>query len=263
MSNCTVIPVPALSDNYMYLIIDSASKQAAVVDPVDIDAITKAAADNQATITTILTTHNHWDHSGGNLKLLESTPTINRVYGGKGDGVPGCNQEVGDGDLFMIGTNTQVKVLFTPCHTEGHVCYYVDTAHVFTGDTMFVSGCGNFNNGSPQQMTDAFDKLLGLPDDTNVWVGHEYTAKNCEFACFCEPNNEELKNRLAWARERGSLHSGGKGTVPSTIGIEKACNPFARIDQLSVMEFCGQCDDRAERMKRVRKGKDDWGRGLR
>ncbi|KAL3804807.1 hypothetical protein ACHAWO_005336 [Cyclotella atomus] len=106
MSNCTVIPVPALSDYYMYLIIDSASKQAAVVDPVDIDAITKAAAENQATTTTILTTHNHWDHSGGNLKLLESTSTIRRVYGGIGDGVPGCNQEVGDGDSFMIGTNT-------------------------------------------------------------------------------------------------------------------------------------------------------------
>ena len=258
--NCTIIPIPALSDNYMYLIIDNTSKTAAVVDPVDPDAIKKAAADNQATITMILTTHNHWDHSGGNLKLKGSTPTIEYVYGGKGDGVPGCTHEVGDGDSFLIGSSTQVKVLFTPCHTQGHVCYYIDNAHVFTGDTMFISGCGNFNNGSPKQMTDAFDKLLELPDDTNVWVGHEYTAKNCEFACFCEPNNDELKERLKWAKGQGSMHSGGRGTVPSTIGKEKACNPFARIDQFSVMEFCGECDDRSERMRRVRKGKDDWGR---
>lgn len=124
----------------MYLIIDNASKSAAAVDPVDVDAIKKAAANNQATITTILTTHNHWDHSGGNLKLVKSTPSIERVYGGVGDSVPGCTHEVGDGDVFNIGSNTQVKVLFTPCHTEGHVCYYVDNAHVFTGDTMFVSG---------------------------------------------------------------------------------------------------------------------------
>eukprot|EP00577_Skeletonema_sp_RCC1716_P018310 CAMPEP_0113401180 /NCGR_PEP_ID=MMETSP0013_2-20120614/16546_1 /TAXON_ID=2843 ORGANISM="Skeletonema costatum, Strain 1716" /NCGR_SAMPLE_ID=MMETSP0013_2 /ASSEMBLY_ACC=CAM_ASM_000158 /LENGTH=262 /DNA_ID=CAMNT_0000286353 /DNA_START=75 /DNA_END=863 /DNA_ORIENTATION=- /assembly_acc=CAM_ASM_000158 len=260
MANCTVIPVPALSDNYMYLIVDNETKQAAAVDPVDIDAIQKAAVDNGATINTILTTHNHWDHSGGNLKLVKAVSSIDRVYGGIGDDVPGCTHEVGDGDTFKIGTNTTVKVLFTPCHTQGHVCYHVDDAHVFTGDTMFVSGAGNFNTGTPAQMTEAFDKILGLPESTNVWVGHEYTAKNCAFACFCEPNNEEIKKRLEWAKGQGSIHSGGKGTIPSTIAMEKACNPFARIDHLSVMDFCGPCDDRSDRMRLVRKGKDDWGK---
>ena len=147
MSNCTVIPVPALEDNYMYLIIDNDSKKAAVVDPVDVDAIQKAAADNDATITTILTTHNHWDHSGGNLKLVKEVSTIDSVFGGVGDNVPGATHEVGDGDSIMIGSKTYIKVLFTPCHTPGHVCYYVDNSHVFTGDTMFVSGAGNFNTG--------------------------------------------------------------------------------------------------------------------
>ena len=84
----------------------------------------------------------------------------------------------------------EVKVLFTPCHTQGHICFYTDDAHVFTGDTMFVSGANNVNTGAPGQMTKAFDKILGLPDDTNVWVGHKYTTKNCAFACFYEPNNE-------------------------------------------------------------------------
>lgn len=265
MSNCTVIVVPALQDNYMYLIIDNETKTAAAVDPIDTNAIQKAASDNEATITTILTTHNHWDHSGGNLKLIKALD-IDRVYGGIGDNVPGCTNEVGDGSTFLIGTSTQVKVLFTPCHTQGHVCYYIDNSHVFTGDTMFVSGAGNFNTGTPEQMTDAFDKILGLPDDTNVWVGHEYTAKNCAFACYCEPDNEEVQKRLEWAMKRGSRHDGQRGTVPSTIGMEKACNPFARIDTLDVMEFCGPCGDgdndsniRSERMRLVRKGKDDWG----
>ena len=109
-------------------------------------------------------------------------------------------------------------------------------------------------------MTKAFDKILGLPDDTNVWVGHEYTAKNCAFACYCEPNNKDLQERLEWAKQQGSIHAGQKGTVPSTSAKEKECNPFARIDHLAVMEFCGSCDDRNERMRLVRKGKDDWGR---
>mmetsp|Transcript_20917 Transcript_20917/g.45601 ORF Transcript_20917/g.45601 Transcript_20917/m.45601 type:complete len:261 (+) Transcript_20917:115-897(+) len=258
--SCSVVPVPALADNYMYLIIDNESKHAAAVDPVDVDAIQKAANDNNATITTILTTHNHWDHSGGNIKLVKALSTIDRVYGGLSDDVPAATHEVGDGDTITIGANTNVKVLFTPCHTPGHVCYYVDNHHIFTGDTMFVSGCGNFNTGTPKQMVEAFDKILDLPDDTQVWVGHEYTATNCAFACYADPDNAQMKQRLEWAKAKGSIHAGGEGTIPSTVGMEKSCNPFARIDHLSMMKFCGQCEDRTERMRLVRKGKDDWGR---
>ena len=149
-----------------HISIDNKSKKAAVVDPVDVEAIQKAAKDNNAEITTILTTHSHWDHAGGNLQLVKECSTIDSVFGGLKDEVPGVTHEVGDGDSLMIGSSTYVKVLFTPCHTPGHVCYYVDNAHVFTGDTMFVSGAGNFNTGTPEQMTTAFDKILGLPDDT-------------------------------------------------------------------------------------------------
>ena len=255
---CKVIPVPALQDNYMYLIIDEATKKAGVVDPVDVDAIQKAASENGAIIDCILTTHHHWDHDGGNIKLTEQCTSITEVYGGKGDNADAVTKEVGDGDEFMIG-ETPVRVLFTPCHTPGHVCYFVGSKHVFTGDTMFISGCGNFNSGTPQQMTDAFDKILSLPDDTSVWVGHEYTHKNCKFAHFAEPANEEAKARLEWAASQGSMHSGGQGTIPSTISDEKKCNPFARIDAQDIIKFCGDASDRAERMRLVRKGKDDWG----
>ena len=262
-STCRGVVVPALEDNYMYLIIDTATNQAGVVDPVDPAAIQQAAADNNATIVAILTTHSHWDHHGGNIQLLKECSTIKECYGGKGDGVDGVTKEVDDDSTFAIG-ETNFRVLFTPCHTPGHVCYVADDCHVFTGDTLFVSGCGNFNTGTAAQMTAAFDKILSLPEHTQVWVGHEYTEKNCRFACYAEPNNDDIAKRLTWAQSMTSVHKGGKGTVPSTIAIEKRCNPFARIDTSSkIMEFCGRCTDRSERMRLVRKGKDDWGRGLR
>ena len=175
------------------------------------------------------------------------------------NGVAACTREVWDGDEIALGAST-IRVLSTPCHTQGHVCFVVD-GNVFTGDTMFVSGCGNFNGGSPRQMLDAFDKLLALPDDTLVWCGHEYTRKNCCFAAYAEPDNDEIRRRLDWAKRAGSLHGGGEGTVPTTIGAERACNPFARVDAPAIAAFCPRAgDDRAERMRLVRKGKDDWGR---
>jgi hydroxyacylglutathione hydrolase len=253
-----VIPVPALEDNYMYLVVDTATNECGAVDPVDPERIISVAKENGYTITCILTTHSHWDHAGGNIKLVEQCSTINTVYGGIGDGVAGVTKEVGENDEFLIG-ETSVKVLFTPCHTPGHVCYFVGGLHVFTGDTLFVSGCGNFNTGTPEQMMNAFDTLMNLPDNTQVWVGHEYTNTNCNFACFVEPENETISKRLEWASAQTSIHDGGKGTVPSTIALEKACNPFCRIDTPKVMEFCGNCSDRSERMRLVRKGKDDWG----
>ena len=253
-----VVPVPALDDNYMYLVIDTATNHAGVVDPVDPEAIQAAAAANGATITCILTTHSHWDHAGGNIKMVEQVSTLKTVYGGIGDDAAGVTHEVGEGDEFNIGETT-VKVIFTPCHTPGHVCYFVDGKHVFTGDTLFISGCGNFNSGTAEQMTSAFDKLMGLPDETQVWVGHEYTGTNCRFACFVEPENQDVRDRLDWAAQQVSIHKGGQGTIPSTIAQEKACNPFCRIDTVKITEFCGNCTDRSERMRLVRKGKDDWG----
>ncbi|KAH8093593.1 hydroxyacylglutathione hydrolase [Aureococcus anophagefferens] len=255
-STCvTVTPVPALSDNYMYLLVDEQTKLAAVVDPVDARAMASAAAAAGATIAMVLTTHGHWDHAGGNAELAASRPASRS--GGRGDAVAACTREVWDGDEIALGAST-IRVLSTPCHTQGHVCFVVD-GNVFTGDTMFVSGCGNFNGGSPRQMLDAFDKLLALPDDTLVWCGHEYTRKNCCFAAYAEPDNDEIRRRLDWAKEAGSLHGGGRGTVPTTIGAERACNPFARVDAPAIAAFCPRAGDDSGRAPRPQ-GKDDWGR---
>jgi len=147
-----VVIIPALDDNYMYMVIDKATKTAAVVDPVNPTAIFDEAAKQGVTVTAVLTTHNHWDHSGGNEEIAAKDASIS-IYGGKNDAAPAVTQEVGHDDTFKVG-ELSLRVLYTPCHTPGHVCYVVEATAdsppmVFTGDTMFVAGCGNFNQGPP------------------------------------------------------------------------------------------------------------------
>lgn len=255
-----VVPIAALSDNYMYLIIDQKTSTAAVIDPVDPSAVLAAVRKEDVKLTTILTTHNHWDHAGGNQKMRKACNSITAVYGGTGDRAEAVTSEVGDGDTIQLGSTT-ISVLFTPCHTPGHVCY-VCPGHVFTGDTMFVGGCGNFNRGTPSQMVAAFDKILALPNDTKVWVGHEYTLNNLKFASFADPENKRVQEKLKWASGITSIHQGGSGTIPSTIADEKATNPFARLSSPAIEAFTSSSDP-VESMRLVRKGKDDWGRAQR
>jgi len=155
----SVVTVPLLNDNYGYLIVCPKEKVCAVVDPVEPKKILAAAKKEGVDITHILTTHSHWDHAGGNKDLIKSLKDQGKsviVVGGAKDGIPGVTKEVKEGDEFKIGTSVEVKVLDTPCHTQGHVCFYCTKADakekseggaVFTGDTMFVGGCGNFNSG--------------------------------------------------------------------------------------------------------------------
>ncbi|GFO28213.1 hydroxyacylglutathione hydrolase, mitochondrial-like [Plakobranchus ocellatus] len=166
--------LPALADNYMYLIIDEATKKCAVVDPVEPDKVQAALKDEGVELTTVMTTHHHWDHAGGNEKLIEAVGKKEVVGGDSRIGA--LTRKVGHGDEFKIG-NLNVKCLFTPCHTSGHICYFVtgpsnsDPA-VFTGDTLFVAGCGKFFEGSPAQMYSALVEILGvLPGETVQFLG--------------------------------------------------------------------------------------------
>eukprot|EP00040_Diaphanoeca_grandis_P002625 m.22264 g.22264 ORF g.22264 m.22264 type:complete len:271 (-) comp13756_c0_seq1:415-1227(-) len=253
--------VPMLKDNYAYLIVDDDSKTAACVDPVEPKKILAAAAAIGVTITTSLTTHSHWDHSGGNVELHKLKPEIN-IIGGKGDGSPGCNQEVSEGDTIKIGS-INITVMETPCHTQGHVCFYAnpgtgaeEDCAVFTGDTMFVAGCGNFNAGTPQQMFAAFKKLGALPPSTKVYVGHEYTVNNLKFASYLEPTNSATTIKLAWAlkqREQNLF------TTPTTIADEYKTNPFLRFDEPTVLAVT-KTTDGCDCLFAVRKMKDQWGK---
>lgn len=160
--------LPALADNYMYLVVDETTNEAAVVDPVEPDKVVAAVAEYGVKLSTILTTHHHWDHAGGNNDLVKKVDGL-KVVGGD-DRIGSLNCKVGHGDEFKVGSLT-IKCLATPCHTTGHICYLVESdgepAAVFTGDTLFVAGCGKFFEGTPDEMYSALiEKLSVLPGAT-------------------------------------------------------------------------------------------------
>jgi len=223
-----IIPVPQLSDNYAYLVIDDASKECAVVDCAEADKIIAAAKQHGVRLAAVLTTHWHGDHSGGNQDLASKVAGL-KVYGARAEGgrIPALTNPVEDGDMVRIGA-LEGRVIGIPAHTNGHVAYYFPTLKsVFTGDTLFIGGCGRVFEGNAGTMVDSLAKLAALPDDTQVYCGHEYTEKNLRFALTLEPNNEPLKAKHAWSKK---VLAEGKYTVPSTIADEKRTNPFLRTE---------------------------------
>jgi hydroxyacylglutathione hydrolase len=223
-----VVPIPQLSDNYAYLVVDPASRQAGIVDCAEAPAVLDAVAERGVRLEAVLATHHHYDHVGGNADLLAKVPDL-RVYGSADDAprIPGITHRVRDGDPVEVG-GLRGRIIMIPAHTSGHVAYYFpDAKAVFTGDTLFAGGCGRLFEGDAAQMMASLAKLAALPDDTRVYCGHEYTLKNLQFAHELEPGNEALTRKL---RAVEALRRDGKPTVPSTIGEEKATNPFLRID---------------------------------
>ena len=223
-----IVTVPQLSDNYAYLVIDDASKECAVVDCAEADAVIAAAKSHSAKIVAVLTTHWHGDHSGGNEGIAAKVPGI-KIYGARAEGgrIPALTNPVAEGDQLRIGA-LQGLVIGIPAHTNGHVAYYFPAlAAVFTGDTMFIAGCGRVFEGNAATMVASLKKLAALPDNTQVYCGHEYTEKNLRFALTLEPGNQALQAKHEWSLK---TRAAGKFTVPSTIGDEKKTNPFLRID---------------------------------
>ncbi|KAJ8923150.1 hypothetical protein NQ315_001704 [Exocentrus adspersus] len=240
LNKMKVTILPALSDNYMYLISDENTKQAAVVDPVEPETVLKAVRDEGVNLTKVLTTHHHWDHAGGNEELVKKI------------------SKRSSSDRFSIG-DINVECLFTPCHTSGHICYYLTAPGqppaVFTGDTLFIAGCGRFFEGTAEQMYSALvEKLGNLPDNTRVFCGHEYTLQNLKFARFVEKENPEILKKITWAQE---MRKQGIPTVPSTIGDEKKVNPFMRV-MMGTVQSHASCSDPISTMQSIRREKDNF-----
>jgi len=252
-----VIALPALDDNYMYLLVDDNKKICAVVDPVEPVKVLEAVSKEDLSLTAVLTTHHHWDHAGGNEELCKKHAGLT-VYGGD-KRIGALTNMVKHQDKFQVG-DIQVECLFTPCHTTGHICYYATDAEgktpvVFTGDTLFQAGCGRFFEGTPEQMQRALNEVLGkLPEETDVYCGHEYTVSNLKFAEHVEPDNADVQERMTWAQEQRKQ---GQPTVPSTIGLEKKINPFMRVTSPGVQEFTEKTDS-IEVMGGLRKSKDTF-----
>lgn len=221
-----VVPIPQLSDNYAYLIVDPSTGEAGVVDCAEADAVLEEVTARGVRLVAVLATHHHFDHVGGNADLLARHPDL-RVYGSRDDAprIPGITHRLRDGDTVEIGV-MRGRVVLIPAHTSGHVAYWFpEERAVFTGDTLFAGGCGRLFEGDAAQMMGSLGKLAALPDDTRVFCGHEYTEKNLEFALMLEPGNTTLRARMAAVRE---LRRAGRPSIPSTIAEEKATNPFLR-----------------------------------
>lgn len=240
----TVHILPALRDNYMHLVEDKSTGEAAIVDPVNPDEVVSAIGKSGVKLTTILTTHHHWDHAGGNEQLLLMYPELNLKVCGGDDRVHSLNCKVTHNQEFKLGA-LSVRCLETPCHTSGHICYYITSQDqsskaVFTGDTLFVAGCGKFFEGTAEQMYHALHEVLAsLPPDTHVFCGHEYTLSNLKFAQQVEPENTAITDMIKWTQERRDKDL---PSFPSTISQEMTFNPFMRVKEPTVQSYTGKSD---------------------
>ncbi|KAG8988949.1 Cytoplasmic glyoxalase II, partial [Tulasnella sp. 427] len=221
-----VIPVPVRSDNYAYLLVDEQTKEAAAVDIYDVPKVTAKAKEENVKITSLLTTHHHQDHSGGNEAFASQNPSI-KIYGGSSR-CSAMTDEVKDGDVLKVGANITVKCMATPCHTQDSICFYVTDSQtsqkgVFTGDTLFIGGCGRFFEGTGAEMNKALSSLGTLPDETVTYPGHEYTASNFKFGISVEPDNEAIKKGIKLAQENKIT------TGLTTIADEKQFNVLMRL----------------------------------
>lgn len=224
-----IVQIPLLRDNYGYLLICPTTNTAAIVDPSEAEPVLRRVEAEKVTLTAILNTHHHRDHTGGNEGLLAKQSLD--VYGHKSDQarIPGLTRGVDEGDEIVIG-QMRGTVLFIPGHTTGHVAYLIGN-NLFCGDTLFTAGCGRLFEGTPEQMQASLKKLMELPDDTKVYCGHEYTESNLRFAMTLEPKNHKLASRFE--RVQG-LRARSTSTVPSTMEEEKQTNPFLRWDSKEI-----------------------------
>ena len=225
-----IVRVPVLSDNYAWLIHDPASGETVVVDPGEAAPVQAAASARGWRIDQVWTTHWHPDHTGGNDALRAAGA---RITGPAREAakIPTLDLTVDEGDVVRIGTAT-AQVWHVPGHTAGHIAFHLaDEQVIFTGDTLFALGCGRLFEGSPADMFANMQRYAGLPDATRVYCGHEYTQSNGRFALTVEPDNAALATRMG---EVDAARAAGEATVPTTIGLERATNPFLRAGDADV-----------------------------
>lgn len=229
--------IDAFEDNYIWLLRAPQGDRAAVVDPGDAGPVERALAGRGLRLAAILLTHHHPDHVGGVRALVERWRPM--VYGPAGEAIDGIDRKLAAGDSIVVdGVGVAMRVLDVPGHTRGHVAYVAEPYGgdprplLFCGDTLFAAGCGRLFEGTPAQMLESLDGLAALDPATLVYCAHEYTVSNLRFAAAAEPDAQAVRERLDEARR---MREAGVRTVPTSIGVELATNPFLRADTPAVI----------------------------
>ncbi|MCL3881380.1 hydroxyacylglutathione hydrolase [Marivita sp. GX14005] len=251
-----LVTIPALSDNYTFLLHDETSGDTACIDVPEADPVLNALSKRGWTLTDIWLTHHHHDHIGGVDDLLDRFDA--KITGAKADihRLPTLNHEVGEGDSFEFG-GEKVDVIEVPGHTVGHIAFVLPKAgYAFTGDSLMALGCGRLFEGTAEQMWDSLKKFRDLDGNTLICSGHEYTQTNARFAETIEPDNQALKDRRARIDQ---ARKQGEPTVPSKLDEELATNPFLRADDPSVQSHLDMTgDDPADVFAEIRARKDSF-----
>ena len=231
-----VLCVPCLGDNYGWLVRCAETGATASIDTPDGATLLNAAKTKGWAISHIFNTHHHMDHVGGNEEIARAGNV--KIFGAAHDAarIPGITDPVTEGDVVSVG-NLRARILDTPGHTTGHICYlFEEQDAVFAGDTLFSLGCGRMFEGNAPMMSRSMDKLKALPPQTALYCAHEYTLNNARFAVHVDPDNAALAKRVQQAKQQVDA---GHATVPSTIAVELETNPFLRANDPTIRKRLG------------------------
>lgn len=226
-----IVPISALKDNYIWMLLNEKTSAAWIVDPGEASPVFEYLKQHHINLHGIFVTHHHWDHTNGIADLIQTYPI--QVIGSIDSCCPHISKRVANDEILTLEAwLPKIRALSIPGHTLDHTAYAIGKA-LFTGDTLFGAGCGRLFEGSPEQMYQSLQKLANLPEDTQIYCGHEYTLANLRFAAVVEPQNEAISQRI---EKTQVLRDKNCPSLPSLLSEEKQTNPFLRSHVLAVQE---------------------------